>query len=150
MLTIKQLWENHPAVQDVVYPCSDFDSDSDYDATPNFENQCAIRMSVCLERCGIDFNRYRGVQCWYGCNETHALRVEELVPFLKKVEVLGEYKEIVAPHSSMFEDFSGIIVCYNFWNNGNGDHIDVVKDGEMTYGDLEFIARSERVGYWEF
>ena len=148
MLTIEQLWENHPAVQDVVYPCSDFDSD--YDTSPNFENQCAIRMSVCLERCGIDFSKYHGVKCWFGCKETHILRVEEFVPFLRTVRELGEYKEITAPTSSTFENFNGILVCYNFWNNRNGDHIDVVKDGVMTYGSLEFIDRSERVGYWQF
>jgi hypothetical protein len=146
MLTIEHLWKNHPAVYDVIYPCSEIDSGYE---TPNFENQCAIRMSVCLERAGIDFSGYNGVKCWFKCEDTHTLRVEELVPFLRTQKELGVYKEIVAPKSSQFSEFNGIIVCYNFWNNKNGDHIDLVWGGEMTYGDLEYVDRSERVGYWE-
>jgi len=144
MLTIEQLWDKHPSVQNDLYPCPDQKSN------PRFENQCAIRMGVCLERCGVDLSGYKGVKCWFGCKETHILRVEELVPFLKTVKELGPYKEIIDPKSSAFESFSGILVCYNFWNNKNGDHIDVVKDGVMTYGALEYIDRSERVGYWEY
>ena len=143
MLDIDMLWDRHPANNGSINPCSSDDE-------PHFENQCAIRLSVCLQECGVDFEGYDGVRCWHGCDQVHALRVEELVIYMRKhlEVVLGEYQEFPRPRSSMFEDASGIIVCFNFWNNGNGDHIDILRDGEMTYGDLEYVDRSERVGFW--
>lgn len=35
------------------------------DGTPNFENQCAIRMGLALDRANFSLSKYRGARCWF-------------------------------------------------------------------------------------
>jgi hypothetical protein len=53
MVTFDQLWKNHPTNLGEQYPCRTL-------GIGNFDNQCAIRMGVCLKRCGVTAAEIRG------------------------------------------------------------------------------------------
>lgn len=60
MVAFKTLWNNHPSNEEPPNnaPCST-------SGTPNFENQCAIRLGVTLARSGISLSGYTGAFCWH-------------------------------------------------------------------------------------
>lgn len=147
IINFKDLWRFHPSNNDDDYPCY-----NEVTMIENFENQCAIRMGVALERSGFDFSSYHGVKCWFGCNEIHVLRVEELALFLEAR--LGKPKSF---HHINCDDFcratdnaSGIVVFLDFWGKGNqGDHVDLWNGECMTCGDPDYFERSRKVLFWE-
>ncbi|HKJ61231.1 MAG TPA: hypothetical protein VKA94_04460, partial [Hyphomicrobiales bacterium] len=53
MVTFNQLWANHPTNTGEQHPCSTL-------GISNFENQCSIRMGVCLRRSGVPASSIRG------------------------------------------------------------------------------------------
>ncbi len=142
-----ELWEKHPSNNDDDFPCY-----NQITHIENFENQCAIRMGVALERSDFDLNSYHGVTCWFGCDEIHVLRVEELALFLEAR--LGKPKSF---HHITCDDFcratdnaSGIIAFFDFWGKGNqGDHLDLWNSERMTCGDPDYFERSRKVLFWE-
>jgi len=54
MLAFDKLWKNHPTITGDDNLCKTNDK-------PNFTDQCAIRMGVCLARCSVDTSRILGV-----------------------------------------------------------------------------------------
>jgi len=71
MLIFDKLWKNHPTITGDDNPCQT-------NGRPNFTHQCAIRMGVCLARCGVDTSRLPGVtHCWYGHRKSQGHTVKD-------------------------------------------------------------------------
>ncbi|WP_053042767.1 T6SS effector amidase Tae4 family protein [Thalassomonas actiniarum] len=84
----QKLWDNHPTILGQDNPCST-------DGSPNFSNQCAIKLGVALARCGVVTSSFPGAtHCWHGHNksEGHIIRAEELANALDRFTVAGIQK----------------------------------------------------------
>jgi hypothetical protein len=147
MLTFTQLLEHYPAEHS---PCQNSAGH------PNFGNQCAIRMGVCLGDAGVDLRSFRGVRCWHGHSPRHILRAQELADWLKTQtrvfgtpEIRRRRSRTPAADEHAFSGRNGIILCQNFWGAGNqGDHIDLWNDTLMVTGTVDYITRSQQVWFW--
>ncbi len=120
MVGFSKLWQSYP---DLKHPCRT-------NGSPNFTNQCAIRMAVCLEEAGVSTNRLNVTRCWYHPPEDgHILRAEELAKALSSGAVAGvgrieKYKGTEA--FPKIQKRTGIIFIENFYGSGlQGDHIDL-------------------------
>ena len=137
MLSFQQLWDNHPTITNDHNPCST-------NGKANFSNQCAIRMGVCLTRCGVKTANIPGVvHCWYHKKSAgHIIRAEELARSLKLYHIAGLSKAIkVAPEdfAKTLSNRKGIIFFKDYWrrageslNNRSGDHIDLWNGSRLT------------------
>lgn len=148
-----QLWRNHPALQSppVIAPCATGD-------TANFDNQCAIRLGLCLINSGISLASYPGTCCWYGHGKTHPIRVEELMKWLNSEDVrFVGYAEISKrdkqgrqKSADAYKGLCGIVACRNFWGTNNqGDHIDLWDGSTMAHGASDYFGRSEEIWSWK-
>lgn len=147
MLQFSVLWDKHPAnqVPPVNAPCSN------ESGTPNFANQCAIRMGVCLTDAGADLSSFRGVSCWHGHGRRHILRAEELGNYLKtRRDIVGTASIDKSPTLADYTSRRGIAFFLNFWGRGNqGDHIDVWNGSKMGKGSDSYFASAQEVWFWE-
>lgn len=154
-----RLWQSHPNIShQEMQPCRR------PDGVPNFANQCAIRMGVCLAKNDL-FDGYDGVECWFGHNgEGHALRAREVALWLRNNAARFGRAEV--HRNAKWQDFvdrTGIVYCENFWGENNqGDHIDLWDGtGEfmgsgsfswegpaMASGGLDYFERAEEVWFW--
>lgn len=146
--TFSDLWDNHPSTQTPPErsPCRDAAGN------PNFENQCAIRLSVAFIAAGISLATFRGAFCWHGHGRTHILRVEELGSWMhSQPRTFGRRERVrgTAATATRFAGRTGIIMCRNFWGRGNqGDHIDLWDGATMAQGAPDYIDRSQDVWFW--
>ena len=153
MSKFDDLWNNHPTNQSppLVEPCTT-------DGSPNFTNQCCIRMGVALTKSGIKISRYPGVFCWHGHGKKHPLRVEEMKLWLNsdRAKFVGKAKisrSSPAVPQKTFIDYlgkRGIVAFINFWGEGNqGDHIDLWNGESVAHGSRDYFERSEQIWYWK-
>lgn len=138
-----RLWESHPAVCGEPYPCRS------PDGKPHFENQCAVRMALALERAGVSLRSFRGARCWHGHGAGHVLRAQELADWLRaRPRTFGPVTRL---RPARPEDVPGraIVFFRNFHGTNNqGDHIDVWDGRAMCAGDPSYFGRSEEVWFW--
>lgn len=118
--------ENHPANKGILKPCA-------ANEKGNFDNQCSIRVSVCL-LCRIRVSAWvqaKGVYCWHGHGKRHVLRAQELANWIAGQPYL--FGPLVKIHSlARAKGKMGIVVFKDFWGQGNqGDHIDVWDGKKM-------------------
>ncbi len=157
MIHFKQLWKNHPTITDDDKPCST-------NGKPNFVNQCAIRMGVCLERSGVQTKHWPVRRCWFHKNGNgdggHILAAEELAKSLEMVPFSGLFTIEKFSGKKAFENLSGksgIVFFRNYYGPGSqGDHIDLWDGFRLTdwrtvftihvYG--EKYSNSEDVWFW--
>jgi len=153
MVDFASLWVNHPANADppLLEPCVDAHGKA------VFENQCSIRMSVCLARSGVSLASFRGQFCWFHHGKEHILRAEEqahwlntpAADFVPSAEI-RKRSEVGAIHSGEYFGRSGIVLFRNFWGAHNqGDHIDLWNGSEMTHGSPGYFDRSEEIWFWD-
>jgi hypothetical protein len=140
-----QLWKNHP------YPNSPCD--------PYFVNQCAIRMTVALEKSGIDtsgFDRIypkrrcsTGYSKWKDHKPGHILAAQELANWLEtQVATFGKVDKKPGPRNSgQYAGRKGIVFIKNGW--GPTDHIDVWDGSKMKGGSPEYFSLGQAVWFWE-
>jgi len=84
-----------------------------------YENQCAIRLSIALRRCGFDLSAYdRRNKCSHG----NARGAEQLAAFLKK-RLESEWL-VPASARRRMAGRSGIVFFRNL-GGGTGDHLDL-------------------------
>ena len=145
-ITFDDLWNSYPADD---APCRNGRGDS------NFDNQCAIKMGVCLADAGVDLSSCRAVRCWHGHGRRHILRAQELADWLagrNGARILGavnRHRSGVTYQS--FSGRSGIVFFQNFWGRGNqGDHIDLWDGSSDTLiaGSRDYFSRAEEVWFW--
>lgn len=136
------LWSKHPSNRGEDAPCKKKDD------TPAFENQCAIRMGVCLKDGGINLSSFRGARCWFG--HSHIIRAQELANWLKSQS--GQFGKVEIKKKATWADYQnrkGIVFLMNFWGVGNqGDHIDLWDGSRMAHGDLSYFSRAQEVWFW--
>lgn len=140
------LWIWHPANLGIINPCTT-------DGKVNFDDQCAIRMGVCLSSAGVSLDSFSGAKCYPGHkhNRIHILRAQELADWIKVNPALFGQAEIKRNvKASDYKSRKGIIFLMNFWGRGNqGDHIDLWNGEKMTRGAPEYFSASQKVWFWE-
>ncbi len=131
MALFQKLWKNHPTITGNDYPCSST-------SKKNFENQCAIRMGVCLTLSGLSTVNLPVRHCWYHPKSSgHVLAAEELAKALDKVSPSPQInKPTKFKGKDGFADISGkkgIIFFKDYYGVGNrGDHIDLWNGSRLT------------------
>ncbi len=166
MVTFNQLWANHPTNTGEQHPCSTL-------GISNFENQCSIRMGVCLRRSGVPASAIRGaLTCnqakltGHGHDDMHFIRARELAQALRSASIPG-----VGPVYSLNNpgDFAneldgrkGLIFFNGYWwrstdtSKPTGDHIDVWNGWRTSakmlfpwFGWLGGYNKSSNIWFWE-
>ncbi len=147
MSNFEKLWNNHPTVE------SRFD---DFSCKVNdkkaFDNQCAIRVGVSLDKSGYDTSTFKGVRCWHKHSPAHILRAEELANWLngnfspfKRTEVFDGVKGF-----GSLSGKKGIIFFKNYYGQNNqGDHIDFWNGSRLTRYSSWFEFALRDGGYYE-
>lgn len=136
MSLFEKLWSNHPTRTGNDEPCSK-------NGKPNYENQRAIRMGVCLVKSGIAPARTPGVlHCSYKVAEGHVLQAENLARGLTKIAIPGVQKMRKVHPKTFAKTLSGqtgIIFFRDYWRrkreksrNRSGDHIDLWNGSRLT------------------
>ncbi|MCK7614837.1 type VI secretion system amidase effector protein Tae4 [Roseibium sediminicola] len=143
-LLFETLWANHPTTRGNNDPCQT-------GGKSNYDNQCAIRMGLTLERSSVSLSGFNGAHCWHGHGREHVLRVEELIAWLQSQTTrLGTPVTHTSVTSADFANKLGIAAFINFWGTGNqGDHIDLWNGKIVRKGDPNYFQRSERVVFWQ-
>jgi hypothetical protein len=129
-----QLWLCYPSNNQ---PCDQKKADG----TNAWDNQCAIRVSITLEKAGFALPDYTDTKCKHG----HARGAESLANYLwkqvgrpdtncKKSDVIGK-KGIL-----FFKDITG-------FRGGMGDHIDLWNGSKTQTGEYFNICKS--TWFWE-
>lgn len=133
VVTFAELWAGFP--HDA--PCKD-------PATGKaaFEDECAIRLGVCLQNSEITNKSFTGAKCWYpGHPSSHMLRAKEVSEWLKRrpfagcpapIEIAGEGWQ------NKIKGKTGIIFFGSYWRRNlkekepSGDHIDLWNIDRLT------------------
>lgn len=139
-----RLWQNHPANKGIIAPCSA------NNGAPNFDNQCAIRMSVALADSGISLDTFTGEFCWHNHGKRHVLRAQELADWIaSQTLIFGNIDKKFSVTDKDFKGKLGIVFFRNFWGRGNqGDHIDLWYGDYMAKGASDYFIKSEEVWFW--
>jgi hypothetical protein len=153
MVAFATLWENHPAnlAEPAIEPCRTASGVRAYD------NQCAIRLGLCLSRSGISLMSFRGAFCWYGHGRQHPLRVADMGTWLNSASATfvgtATKQRRANAHPISHYDYAhrrGIAMWLNFWGAGNqGDHIDLWDGEYVAHGDPDYFERSQEVWFWD-
>lgn len=122
-----KLWQSYP---DTKSPCST-------NGSPNFTNQCAIRMGVCFEAAGVKTGKFNVARCWYHPREAgHILRAEELAKVLSSGAISGVGRVEKYKGTEGFQKIqgrTGIVFFENYWGTGlQGDHMDLWYRDKIT------------------
>lgn len=131
-MKFEKLWKNHPTID---APMFSDDAPCTVNGKRAFNNQCAIRMGVSLQKSGVKLDTFKGAKCWHGHKPAHILRAEELTNWLKgpfsPFKQRFEFKGV-----NGFQDINGkkgIIFFKDYYGPGNqGDHIDLWNGSRLT------------------
>jgi hypothetical protein len=80
MVLFDTLWKNYPTKEKVKSLCTNKQKDSN----EPFSDYCAIMLSECFIRSGVDISIIKGDRCWSHHGKKHILRAEDLANGLKK------------------------------------------------------------------
>jgi hypothetical protein len=136
-ITFQKLWDSHP------YPASPCDKNT-------FENQCAIRIGVALEKAGVNTSTFKGAKCYpnFNHNPKHILRAQELAEWLEtQTSIFGACKKYRSVTSKDFSSKKGIVFVKDGW--GATDHIDLWDGSEMKGGNPSYFSLGREVWFWE-
>jgi len=167
MSTFSTLWKNFPQKESIIKKCRNKQKTSD----TSFDNYCAILLSECFIRSGIDISNLKADKCWSHSGKKHIIRAEEMALALKSNTPIGFTRAVsINPGSFqvLLKDKTGVIYFKDYWqrdketfNNRSGDHIDlwkkdaVTSSSMFTRGILEFLGRvsdlnkSKEIWFWE-
>lgn len=160
------LWSNYPSTDPCVNPVT---------RKKAYDNQCAIRVGMALEKSGVSFKGFKGPRCEFGARGNGmVLRAQELADWLQSKPFIN------CPTAMQFggKGFSknlaarrGIVFFKDYWlrdgdRSPTGDHIDLWNMDRLTpswqnftrftlgigrlpslYSDLE---NSRSVVFWPF
>lgn len=131
-MKFKALWQNHPTVA-----ASAFEDDAPclVNGKRAFDNQCAIRIGICLQKSGVALQTFKGARCWHRHTPAHILRAEELAKWLKSpfspFKRMSEFKGINGFQS--IQGKTGVIFFKDYYGDNNrGDHIDLWNGSRLT------------------
>lgn len=131
-VTFSTVWNNYPSSDPCVSPRTNKKA---------YDNQCAIRVGIALEKSGVSFAGFRGPRCEFGAKGNGmVLRVRELASWLNT----KPFKEC-GPHfpttgegfESALKGKKGIVYFEDYWlRDGEklptGDHIDLWNIDRLT------------------
>lgn len=166
MASFDTLWKNYPEKESIKARCTNKQKDSN----KPFEDYCAIMLSECFIRSGVDLSLIKGNRCWSHQGKKHILLAEDIASGLNKYTPhgFGRMKKVY-PDSfqSVLSDKTGVIFFKDFWQRGkesfenrSGDHIDLWNKGSITSSSmfirevLEFFGRvsdlnkSREIWFW--
>ena len=135
-VTVKfqDLWKNYPNSD----PCVNQKT-----GKKAYDNQCAIRVGMALEKSGVSFKNFVGPRCEFGPHGNGmVLRAEALAQWLRSMPFKG------CPASQVYEGKgfhkrlagrTGIVFFKDYWtrdtdkpNSPTGDHIDLWNRDRLT------------------
>lgn len=167
MITFESLWKNFPVKDEVKKQCTNKQKDSN---SP-FSDYCAILLSDCFIKSGIDIGNLSATRCWSHSGEKHILLAEQFAKALESNTPLGLAKmKKVTPESFQGElsDKTGVIFFKDYWKRGSesfesrsGDHIDLWNKDQITgsgmlmrsiyefFGAVSDLNESKEVWFWE-
>jgi hypothetical protein len=167
MPKFKTLWENYPDAAEMKKRCFDGRKDGE----KPFDDFCAILMSECMMRSGIQLDQYNGDKCWSHSGSKYIIRAEELANWLRISPPSGfGKKEEVNPlqFQTRLSGRTGVVFFKDYrqtgkkCSEGSGcDHIDLwrknrICNASMWYQSItEFIgcvsdlSNSKKIWFWE-
>ena len=167
MSKFEQLWKNYPDKKLLSTKCFNKQKDS----SKPFSDYCAIMLSECLMKSGINISRYKGNRCWSHSGPKHILLAEDLAKGLKAAPPAGFGKMTQVNPANFQKELAGkrgVIFFKDYWPRGNeseqtrsGDHVDLWDKDKITsssmlfrsvyefFGALSDLNRSKQVWFWE-
>ena len=167
MINFQSLWANFPDKDMIKKICTNKQKDSN----KPFDNYCAILLSDCFIKSGIDTSALSATKCWSHSGKKHILKAEEMANSLVRASIPGFAKmRKVTP--SKFQDElkgkTGVIFFKDYWQRGNesfesrsGDHIDLWNKNEISgqgmfmrsvyefFGVVSDLNKSREIWFWE-
>lgn len=134
-LTFEDLWRNYPNDP----PCVG-DGGS---PPPGWDNQCAVRLGVALERSGVSFKTFKGGRCPTGPRGGGMVAsAQSLATWLRARPFVG-CPAVQIVHAPTWKiavtGRTGIVFFQDYWRrrgegsgNGSGDHIDLWNRDSLT------------------
>ncbi|RYF54228.1 MAG: hypothetical protein EOO27_24195 [Comamonadaceae bacterium] len=160
------LWSHYPSKDPCVNPTT---------RTKAYDNQCAIRVGMALEKSGVNFATFKGPRCQFGPRANGmVLRAQELANWLKTRPFPGCPEPLQFSGKGFQKNLAarkGIVFFQDYWlrageKQPTGDHIDLWNMDRLTpswqnftrftigigripsvYSDLE---NSRSVVFWPF
>lgn len=126
------LWKHYPNDDPCVNPKTGMKA---------HDNQCAIRVGMALERCGVSFASFRGPRCEFGPRGGGmVLRAEPLANWLRTRPFAGCPSSESGPGKDFQQRLSGrtgIVFFKDYWRRDGekhltGDHIDLWNRNRLT------------------
>lgn len=167
MVSFSTLWKNYPDKVNIKSRCTNKQKDSN----KPFDDYCAIMLSECFIRSGVDISIIKGNRCWSHQGKKHILRAEDLANGLKthRPPSFGVLDKIhPASFQSKLSDKTGVIFFKDYWQRGketfdrrSGDHIDLWNKDEITssgmivrsilefFGRVSDLNKSREIWFWE-
>jgi hypothetical protein len=167
MTSFETLWRNFPSREAIQATCTNKQKDSN----KPFSDYCAILLSDCLMKSGIDISSYKAKKCWSHSGKKHILLAEELANALAKAPPAGfSSMKKIQPGSfqSELSGKTGIIFFKDYWQRGkesfesrSGDHIDLWSKNKITgggmfmrsvyelFGVVSDLNKSKEIWFWE-
>lgn len=167
MTSFETIWKNYPDKDVMKSKCTNKQRDSN----KPFGNYCAIILSECFIRSGVDLSLFGGNKCWSHQGKKHVLLAEDLANGLKLHRPPGfGALEKISPGSfqSALSDRTGVVFFKDYWQRGNesfsqrsGDHIDLWNKDEITssgmfirsllefFGRVSDLNKSREIWFWE-
>ena len=166
MVTFNQLWNNHPTNTGEQLPCRTL-------GFSNFENQCSIRLGVCLRRAGVPASSIRGsLTCnqakltGHGQDDMHYIRARELAQSLRNASIpgVGPVYTLTNPgdFANELDGRKGMIFFNGYWwrstdtSRPTGDHIDLWNgwrtSAKMLFPWFSWLGgynKSSNIWFWE-
>lgn len=127
-----ELWNAYPASDPCVNPAN---------GKKAYDNQCAIRVGLALQRCGVSFRTFKGPRCEYGpSGNGMVLRAQELADWLSHRPFANCPKPAVMPGKAFHKAMAarrGIAFFKDYWlregeKSPTGDHIDLWNMDRLT------------------
>lgn len=161
------LWNNFPDKENIKKLCTNKQKDSN----KPFSDYCAIMLSECFIRSGIDLSLLNAKRCWSHSGKKHILLAEEFAYSLKTRPPAGiSAMTKVQPGSfqNSLKGKTGVIFFKDYWQRGSesfanrsGDHIDLWNKSEITgsgmfmrsvyefFGVVSDLNKSKEIWFWE-
>ena len=127
-----ELWKNYPSNDPCVNPAT---------KKKAYDNQCAIRVGLALEKCGVGFKSFRGPRCEFGAaGNGMVLRAQELADWLSTQPFANCTKPKMYSGKGFQSSVAaqkGIIFFKDYWlrdgeKTPTGDHIDLWNMDRLT------------------
>ncbi len=166
-MKFETLWKNFPDKDKLKKTCFNKQPTS----SKPFSDYCAIMLSDCLIKSGVDIGSLKANRCWSHSGKKHILLAEELAVELDKRLPPGfTPKQKIHPGTfqTKLDGKTGIIFFKDYWQRGkesfenrSGDHIDLWNEDEITssgmvmraiyefFGTVSDLNKSKEIWFWE-